>query len=70
MFNLIKPAGTATLTCYLIPYYFYSFATIITLQLPGFLNNGIIGLIKSMIFAFLIIGITWVLIQQSIKLKI
>lgn len=69
-FNIIKPAGTATLTCYLIPYYFYSIGTISGISLPDFLDQGIIGLLKSLIYALLIVGITGLLIRIPVKLKI
>jgi len=65
-FNIIKPAGTSTLTCYLIPYIVYSFY----IALPVSLTFGIVGLIKSMVFALVIIGITALLGKIGIKLKI
>lgn len=68
-FNLIKPAGTSTLTAYLIPYIYYSLA-VYFFTLPEFLKTGTLGLIKSLIYAFIIIGITAVLGKLRIKLKI
>ncbi len=65
-FNIIKPAGTSTLTCYLIPYIIYSFP----IALPVSLTFGMVGLIKSIVFALLIIGITALLGKIGIKLKI
>lgn len=65
-FAIIKPAGTSTLTCYLVPYIVYSFY----FALPVSLTFGIIGLIKSMLFALLVIGITALLGKIGIKLKI
>jgi predicted acyltransferase len=65
-FAIIKPAGTSTLTCYLVPYIVYSFYV----ALPVSLSFGIVGLIKSMVFALLIIGITALLGRIGIKLKI
>ncbi|GAB3525391.1 DUF5009 domain-containing protein [Emticicia fontis] len=66
LFNIIKPAGTSTLTCYLIPYIVYSFY----IALPVSLTFGMVGLIKSMVFSLLIIGITALLGKIGIKLKI
>lgn len=66
----IKTAGTATLTCYLVPYFYYSFRSLLGAELPGFLTEGWIGLIKSFIYAFIIIGITWLLTRVKIQLKI
>ena len=68
-FNFIKPAGTSTLTCYLIPYVYYSLA-IYTFTLPLFLKTGVIGLLKSFVYAMIIIGITAFLGKLRIKLKI
>jgi predicted acyltransferase len=68
-FAIIKPAGTATLTCYLIPYVYYSLATY-AFTLPEFLKTGVVGLGKSMVYAFIIVGITALLGKIHIKLKI
>jgi len=68
-FNLIKPAGTSTLTCYLIPYVYYSLA-IYAFTLPLFLKTGVVGLLKSFVYALIIIGITALLGKLKIKLKI
>jgi len=68
-FSLIKPAGTSTLTCYLIPYVYYSLAAY-AFTLPVFLKTGAIGLGKSMIFALIIVGITSLLGKMNVKLKI
>ncbi|RIV23816.1 DUF5009 domain-containing protein [Fibrisoma montanum] len=69
-FDTIRPAGTSTLTCYLIPYVWYSVAALSGLSLPDWLTVGVLGLLKSLLFAFLIIGITAVLGRARIKLKL
>lgn len=70
-FNVIKPAGTATLTCYLIPYLFYSiFRGGLGSSLPDWMREGAPGLIKCACFAFLCIGVTALLERSKIKLKI
>lgn len=69
-FSLIKPAGTATLTCYLIPYLFYSFAALYKFALPHWLTHGVIGILKSILFSFLIIGFTYFIGKFKVKLKI
>lgn len=68
-FSLIKPAGTSTLTCYLIPYIYYSIMTY-AFTLPAFLKDGIVGLGKSMVYALIVIGITALLGKVNVKLKI
>jgi heparan-alpha-glucosaminide N-acetyltransferase len=68
-FNLIKPAGNSTLTCYLIPYVYYSLATY-AFTIPVFLKTGAIGLVKSMVYALIIVGITALLGKVKVRMKI
>ena len=68
--SIIKPAGTATLTCYLLPYFIYPLREISGAVLPEFLRTGGIGIIKSLIFALLIVFITGMLERVKIKLKL
>jgi len=70
-FRIIKPAGTATLTCYLVPYLLYSvFWGFLSFSLPDWMKTGGIGLVKCACFAFLCVGVTALLERLSIKLKI
>lgn len=69
-FNMIKPAGTATLTCYLVPYLFYAIFDLSHFQLPLVLTIGLVGLLKSIIFSFLVIGVTAIFNKMGIRLKI
>ena len=66
----ISIAGTATLTCYLIPYFYYSVRTLTGFQLPMFLTTGIIGLFKSILYSFLIIIFAQIASKSFIRLKI
>ncbi|MEZ4825606.1 MAG: DUF5009 domain-containing protein [Bacteroidia bacterium] len=69
-FDIVKPAGTATLLCYLIPYFAYAFMRTAGLHLPDFLLSGGIGLLKSLAFALLCVWITAGLTRAGVKLKI
>jgi predicted acyltransferase len=70
-FNIIKPAGTATLTCYLVPYLLYSISWgFLGFSLPDWMKEGVFGLIKCAVFAFLCIGVTALLERFKIKIKI
>lgn len=69
-FHIIKPAGTVTLTCYIIPYAWYSLQTIIGFNYPVWMMTGITGIIKSLLFSLAIIGIAWLLMKAKIRLKI
>jgi predicted acyltransferase len=69
-FKIIKPAGTSTLTCYLIPYIHYAFLTIVGIKLPIFLKTGMPGIVKCLIYALVIILITGLLEKVKLRLKI
>ena len=69
-FNIIKPAGTSTLTCYLIPYLLYSIMYVSNFNYPQFLNEGIGGIIRSFAVAFIVIFITGLLEKKNLRLKI
>ncbi|MCE6990058.1 DUF5009 domain-containing protein [Dyadobacter sp. CY323] len=68
--NVLKPAGTATLTCYLIPYVWYAVITIFGISLPMYLRTGLAGLLKSLSFALLVILVTGIINRLGVKLKI
>jgi predicted acyltransferase len=68
-FNIIKVAGTATLTCYLVPYIAYSFVDLVGIELDKF-TTGYVGLLWCAAFSFVVIGITYLLGRIHVKLKI
>lgn len=67
---VLKPAGRSTLTTYLIPYYYYPIIALIGFKLPDFLITDGVGIIKSLVFSLMIIGITRVLELFRVRLKI
>lgn len=69
-FRWIRPAGTATLTTYLIPYVFYGFADVTGYVLPDWFTHGFMGIINCLCFAFVVIGVCGILERLHIKLKI
>lgn len=69
-FSIIKPAGTATLLCYLIPYFAYFTTRVLGISLPEFMLNGVVGLLKSLLFALLCVLITGVLIRAGVRMKL
>ena len=69
-FRCIEPAGTATLTCYLIPYWLYAIFSLSHFSLPQTWLTYPIGLLKCILFSFLCIWITFALSKIGIKLKI
>jgi predicted acyltransferase len=68
--NIIKPAGTATLTCYMLPYLIYPLRDFTGIRLPESLNFGVIGLIGSFIFALLVVLLTGWFEKKGFKLKL
>jgi heparan-alpha-glucosaminide N-acetyltransferase-like protein len=68
--QLILPAGTATLTCYLIPYFTYPIRNLTGLHLPDFLNSGSVGLLSSFGFALLVVVFTGWLQKKGFSLKL
>lgn len=69
-FNFVKPAGTDTLLCYLIPYFAYATTHFLNIHLPEFLLTGSVGLLKSFLFALLCVWITRLLGQAGVRLKL
>ncbi|MXV50163.1 DUF5009 domain-containing protein [Pedobacter sp. HMF7647] len=69
-FKIIKPAGTSTLTCYLIPYLMVGFFMLIHFQYPAFLNNGAGGIIRSFSISFITIWIAGWLERRKIRIGV
>jgi len=68
--GIIEPAGSMTLTCYLVPYFVYALSALSGISLPDTLSTGAVGILKSILFALLIIQLTGLLGRLKIKLKI
>lgn len=69
-FNFVKPAGIATLLCYLIPYFAYFTTRALGVRLPDFMLSGGVGLLKSFLFALLCVWITAGLIRMGVRMKL
>ncbi|MEQ8419630.1 MAG: hypothetical protein RIB64_06445, partial [Arenibacter algicola] len=63
-------AGTATLTCYMLPYFIYPIRNLSTFRLPHFFNTGVMGLLGSLVFAYIVVLLTGWLVKKGIKLKL
>lgn len=69
--NILKPAGRSTLTCYLVPYWFYPiFLSTVAIILPAAMFQGMLGIVKSLLFALLVILITGLLEKINVRLKV
>lgn len=69
-FKLIKPAGTSTLTCYLVPYYQFFILKLFHVEYPDILDMGITGLLRSVVTAVLIILLVGLMEKKHLRLKI
>ena len=68
--SFLQPAGTATLTCYMVPYLLYP---LISMSMGWEWSSAIpepFGIIKCIVFSAICIAITWLLSKLSIRLKI
>ncbi|MBK1878837.1 heparan-alpha-glucosaminide N-acetyltransferase domain-containing protein [Pelagicoccus mobilis] len=68
--SFLNPAGTATLTCYLLPYFVYAIFIMSGFKLPPALTTGTIGLATSMLFALAIVYATGILNRFKIRLAL
>ncbi|WP_431121003.1 heparan-alpha-glucosaminide N-acetyltransferase domain-containing protein [Flagellimonas flava] len=68
--TFISPAGTATLTCYMIPYMVYPIRSLLGFRLPDIFNNGYVGLLVSFVFALLVVAFTGWMERRGYKLKL
>lgn len=69
-FAIIKPAGTNTLVCYLLPYFAYALVVFLHLSLPLVLLTGGIGLVKSFLFSLLIVVIAGILGKWGVRVRL
>jgi hypothetical protein len=69
-FAVIKPAGTDTLLCYLMPYFAYATMRMLGIHLPDVVLIGGIGLLKSFLFAVLCAVITGWLSKWGVRIKL
>ena len=68
--KIIRPAGTDTLLCYLIPYFVYAIFRAINFHWPDAIITGGVGLMKSLLLALLCVYITGMLNKAGVRLKL
>lgn len=69
-FSFISPAGTSTLTCYLMPYFLVYLMQLFHFKFPEYLSAGAPGLIRCFATAFILIAIVGLMEKRRIRLKI
>jgi hypothetical protein len=68
-FKPLQPAGTATLTVYMIPYLLVACWVLVEPTIPAWLS-GWVGIAKCAVYTAVVIGLAWILTKLGIKLKI
>lgn len=68
--NAFKAAGTATLTCYTLPYLWYPLRDLTGIYLPSWCYNGVPGLLKAALFSYVIVLLAQLLGRLGLKLKL
>ena len=68
--KILTPAGTATFTCYMLPYFIYPMRHWLNITLPDALLTGTIGLGSSLVYALLVVMLTGWIDRKGIKLKL
>lgn len=66
----IAPAGTSTLTCYLMPYFQVYLMRLFHIKYGFFLNSGGVGLIRSFAISFILIALVGLMEKRRIRLKL
>ncbi|MBO7279014.1 MAG: DUF5009 domain-containing protein [Bacteroidales bacterium] len=69
-FHWVKPAGTATLTCYMLPSVVYALIAWVGMKYPAWACEGLGGIFRSILFAAVIVAFTAALGKLKIQLKI
>ncbi len=69
-FTIIRPAGTDTLLCYLIPYFLYAILHATNFHWPDGIITGSVGLLKSLLIALFCVFITGMLNKGGVRLKL
>ena len=68
-FKPLQPAGTATLTVYMIPYLFIVGWVLLEPSIPAWLC-GWVGVAKSVLYTVAVMAVAWILTKSGIKLKV
>ncbi|WP_183559694.1 DUF5009 domain-containing protein [Mucilaginibacter sp. SP1R1] len=69
-FKIIRPAGTSTLTCYLVPYFQLYILKLLQVKYPRIIDSGAGALLRSMATAFLVIILVGYMEKRKLRLKI
>ena len=70
LYKIIRPAGTSSLTCYMMPYFLVYTMELFHLKYPEFLNEGIGGILRGLGISFILIWIVGQMEKKNLTLKI
>lgn len=70
LFAFIKPAGSSTLTCYLLPYMVNPLLWMLHIHYPQWMCEGFTGLLRAMLYALILVRIAGWLEKKQIRLQI
>jgi heparan-alpha-glucosaminide N-acetyltransferase len=70
LFSWIRPAGTSTLTCYLMPYFQVFILKLFITKYPDAINTGAAGLLRSLIISLVLIALVGLMEKKHLRLKI
>lgn len=70
LLRLLRPAGTATLTCYVLSYLWYALFELLPLRYPALVCAGVPGLLRSLCVAALLTAVTGLLVRIRVRLKV
>ncbi len=72
-YNWVKPieaAGIATLTCFMLPDVFYAWLQTTDLDYPELVKDGTGGVLRGIVFTFLIVWLAALLLKFRVRLKL
>ncbi|WP_083227921.1 DUF5009 domain-containing protein [Mucilaginibacter sp. PPCGB 2223] len=69
-FKILRPAGTSTLTCYLLPYLIFFIMKLTDFDYPDLFDEGAGGIIRSFAMAFCVIILVGLMQRVRLRLKV
>lgn len=69
-FAAIRPAGTSTLTCYILPYLWLAAMIAFNLSYPEALSTGLPGIVRSLVYSLIVVQIAGLMARIGVKIKV
>jgi heparan-alpha-glucosaminide N-acetyltransferase len=68
--NFARPAGSNTLLTYLLPDFYYYLVGLLSLSYPAYLNAGLPGVLRAIVFTLAILGLAGLLTKWKISMRL